>query len=243
MIVETLDGPADAPILITADHASNALPPDICLGLDPALMANHIAVDIGVAPLARRLARLLACPALLATTSRLVVDLNRDPHDPAVIPLLSDSRAIPGNAALNAAGRADRIARFWRPYHDALARRIAAQRPRLLLALHSFTPRLAAKPDEDRPWSVGLLYNRDGRAARIALGLFAEAGIFAGDNAPYSGRFLNAAMNRHAEANGIPYLTLEVRQDLIADEEGVVRWAQHIAPIVRATLARLRGSA
>ena len=57
---------------------------------------------------------------------------------------------------------------------------------------------------EERPWDVGLLYNQDDRAARIAIDLFAEMGLTVGDNEPYSGKQLNATMDRHAEANGIP---------------------------------------
>jgi len=45
---------------------------------------------------------------------------------------------------------------------------------------------------------------------------------------------LNATMNRHGEANGIAYLGIEVRQDLIADEDGVACWAARLASIIRA---------
>jgi predicted N-formylglutamate amidohydrolase len=82
---------------------------------------------------------------------------------------------------------------------------------------------------------VGVLYNRDDRAARIAIPLLEAAGMVTGDNLPYSGQVLNATMNRHAEASGIPYLGVEVRQDLIADAAGVARWAERLAPIFRAT--------
>ena len=37
----------------------------------------------------------------------------------------------------------------------------------------------------------------DDRAARIAIPLLLAAGIVTGDNLPYSGRVLNASMNRH----------------------------------------------
>ena len=53
-----------------------------------------------------------------------------------------------------------------------------------------------------------------------------------GDQLPYSGRLLNATMNRHAEANGIPYLGIEMRQDLVTSGEGQARFARIIGPIV-----------
>jgi predicted N-formylglutamate amidohydrolase len=107
-----------------------------------------------------------------------------------------------------------------------------------LISLHSFTPRLTTD-DASRPWQIGILYNQDERAARIALPLLACAGIVAGDNLPYSGKVLNATMNRHGEANAIPYLGIEVRQDLICDEDGVARWADALAPIIATVHERL----
>ena len=53
-----------------------------------------------------------------------------------------------------------------------------------------------------------------------------------GDNEPYSGKLLNATMNMHAEAKGIPYLAIEVRNDLISDEAGVNRWVDVLTPIL-----------
>ncbi len=131
--------------------------------------------------------------------------------------------------------RAQRIDRFWRPYHAWLDERIAADQPRLIVSLHSFTPSLASRPTEARPWQVGVLWNNDERGARIALPLLSAAGVVAGDNQPYSGKLLNATMNRHAEGTGTPYLGLEVRQDMIGDDSGVARWAAILAPLIAAT--------
>ncbi|MFW2829758.1 N-formylglutamate amidohydrolase [Sphingomonas sp. ID0503] len=233
-----LNADATTPILIVGDHASNRVPSDITLGLPDEVMTEHVAVDIGVAPLAAALCARLDCAAFLATLSRLVIDLNREEDAHGLIPATSDGRAISGNVALDDSGRADRIARFWRPYHDRLAVEIAARRPAMLLSLHSFTPRLATS-DEPRPWQVGVLYNTDDRAARVAIPLLEAEGIVTGDNLPYSGKVLNATMNRHGEGNGIPYLGLEVRQDLISESTGVIEWADRLGPIIAETLAAL----
>lgn len=223
-------------LLLIADHASNHVPVGIDLGVPAAVMDQHVAIDIGVDPLGRALCAALDCPGVLGGVSRLVIDLNREPDAAGLIPATSDGHAIPGNADVD---RAYRIARFWRPYHDDIAARIAAMRPVLLISLHSFTPILATAP-EPRPWEVGILYNRDERAARIALPLLGAAGIVTGDNLPYSGKVLNATMNRHGETNHIAYLGLEVRQDLIGDAAGVARWAAILAPVITETRDRLR---
>jgi predicted N-formylglutamate amidohydrolase len=53
-----------------------------------------------------------------------------------------------------------------------------------------------------------------------------------GDNQPYSGRDLNYTMNRHAEAQGIPYLGIEVRNDGLRNREGVARWTHILADCI-----------
>jgi predicted N-formylglutamate amidohydrolase len=211
-------------VLIVADHASNRVPPGIDLGIDRALLSTHIGWDIGVASLAH----VLHAPAYLGSVSRLVIDLNREPGDPGLVPLSSDGHDIPGNLG----DTSDRIAEYWQPYHDELERQITLTQPAMLLSLHSFTPQLATRPEELRPWEIGVLYNNDDRAARIAIPLLEAAGIVTGDQQPYSGKLLNATMNRHGEANGLPYLGLEVRQDLINSDEGVEHWAARLLPII-----------
>lgn len=228
-------GQRDSGLLIIVDHASNHVPADIALGVPPALMAEHMAIDIGTWDLCHALAERLSAPALLATVSRLVVDLNREEDARTIIPEHSDGHDIPGNMGLDEAARGARIERFWRPWHAAIAHHVSDYAPAMLVSLHSFTPMLRSDPHQQRPWQIGVLYNEDDRAARIAIPAFAAAGVATGDNLPYSGKVLNATMNRHGEANGIPYLGIEVRQDLISDAAGVARWADVIAPIVAAT--------
>ena len=215
-------------ILCVADHASNYVPDDIELGIDPKLLNQHIAVDIGVGGMADRLARKHGLPAHIATVSRLVCDLHRKEDEAAVVPSESDGHLIPGNIG---ADLDMRLQRFHRPYHAALGKLIDRLQPRLILALHSFTPSLETS-DEQRPWEVGLLYNQDDRAARHAIRLFSEQGLTVGDNEPYSGKQLNATMDRHAEARGIPYCTVEIRQDQVNTAAGQSRWATLLADIM-----------
>lgn len=233
----------DGGILLICDHASNAVPGDIDLDVDAALLDKHIAVDIGAGPLTQALAARLEAPAILGTVSRLVIDLHRQPDHPALIPAASDGHEIPGNRA---ADRRERIARFHAPYHRSLASLVRSERPSLLASIHSFTPRLEAGSDDVRVWEAGILSNRDRRAADLALGMLTEAGIVTGDNKPYSGRVLNATLNRHGEANGIPSLAIEIRNDLIRDPIGVARWTKILAPMlesIRNRLARIDPSA
>lgn len=216
-------------ILIIADHASNHVPDGIDLGVAPEIMGQHVAIDIGVADVTRVLCQTIGCGAVLARVSRLVIDFNREEDAPGLIPLTSDGIAIPGNADADPEAR---LAAWYRPYHDAVAAALASVAAPFILSLHSFTPQLATRPDEARPWDIGILYNRDDRAARIAIPLLAQAGLHVGDQLPYAGTLLNATMNRHAEEPGRPYLGVEMRQDHVSNAQGAARMAQILAPVV-----------
>lgn len=217
-------------ILVVSDHASNRVPDDIDLGIDPALLNEHVAIDIGVAAVAERMAERRGIAAFLGNVSRLVCDCNRDEGAPTIVPRVSDGHAIPGNA-LDARGLEARLNRFYRPYHAALAELLDRAPPALILSLHSFTPSLKSRPQELRSWQVGVLYNEYERAARLAIPLLESEGLTVGDQQPYSGKELNATMNMHAEADGRPYVGIEVRQDQIGDAAGQAKWAERLARI------------
>jgi len=233
-------------LLLLADHAGNAVPAELGdLGLPAAERARHIAFDIGIAPLARRLAVLLDAPALLNHCSRLVIDPNRRPGESSSIPERSDGTLVPGNLGLDPPARADRVRRFFLPYHRAIARRIAERRRAgivpVLLALHSFTPRLCGGPE--RPWQVGVLWRGDDRLARPMLeALRARGDLVVGDNEPYSGEdALGFTLEFHAQRTRLPHLMLEIRQDLIAEKEAAEGWAELLAGCLRPLLPRPHG--
>lgn len=222
-------------IVCVVDHASNAVPADIALGVPDRLMREHIALDIGTEAIAELLARDHAIPAHIATVSRLVCDLNREEEAPGLVPEASDGHPIPGNIG---ADREGRLTRFHRPYHKALAQWLERSEPALILSLHSFTPRLETS-DAARPWEVGVLYNQDDRAARIAIPLLEAEGLMVGDNLPYSGRDLNYTMNRHAEGERRAYLGIELRQDLVQTPQDHTRWAALLADVAQRVASTL----
>lgn len=223
-------------IVIIADHASNYVPDDIDLGICPSLLNQHMAIDIGVAGVAGCMSNILPSQAILGGVSRLVIDYNREEYAKGLIPLESDGHEIPGNIQ---ADREARISRFYNPYHDAVTALLdditdgEDKTTPFILSLHSFTPGLSSRPDEARPWDIGILYNQDDRAARLAIPMLQALGLCVGDQLPYSGTILNATMNRHAEARNIPYLGVEIRQDHIGDAAGQKLWAERLAPVVR----------
>lgn len=228
-IIEFQPGALGANILIVADHASNHVPDGIDLGIPAEALQKHIAIDIGVEAVTRALCASIGCGAVLAKVSRLVIDFNREEDAAGLIPTISDGVPIHGNAAADAEAR---LAAYYRPYHGAIARSLNSITRPFILSLHSFTPRLASRPEEQRPWDLGVLYNTDDRAAGIAIPMLSETGLFVGDQLPYSGAALNATMNLHAEARGIPYIGVEMRQDHVSDDAGVRQIAGALAPVL-----------
>ena len=223
-------------LLFLCDHAANAVPAELgTLGLSPEDFQAHIAYDIGAAPLTRALADRFAAPAILARWSRLLIDLNRGADDPTVVMKLSDGRIIPGNRQLDRPGVLARVAHYHAPYHERIAAEIAVAREKsivpVLVSMHSFTPIWRGKT---RSWHIGILWDRDGRLASALMARLAREGdIIVGDNEPYSGALENDCLYRHGTMNGLPHVLIEVRQDLIADESGILRWAARLEHALR----------
>ncbi len=230
-----------APLLLVCDHAGRAIPAALQgLGLPPAALARHIAYDIGAAQLTRRLARQLDGRAVLARYSRLVWDCNRAPGDPDACPDLADGQRVPGNSGLHARDLDQRRAEIYQPYHGAIAREVArlVKRgpPPALISIHSFTPEMGGT---QRPWHVGVLWNKDGRIAEPLMAALSAhpAGLRVGDNEPYSGRLVAYTLEHHAAAAGLPHCALEVRQDLVATPAGIAHWADLLGRILSRILA------
>ena len=235
MPFEILNPEGRGRLLLVCDHASNEIPENYDdLGLDPDHLQDHIAWDIGAAELTRSLSEAFDAPAVLARFSRLLIDPNREPDAPGLIPEASDGVTIPGNRNVDAAEREVRVRAFYSPFHDAVAGQVARMEAAgtvvpLVIGMHSYTPVMNGQP---RPWHAGLLWNRDPRLASAFLEAFDRRNIHAGDNEPYSGRDLYHTMEIHGAAHGLPQTTLEIRQDLIGDRQGVAEWAALLQDIL-----------
>jgi len=244
---EIVNGTAAPHLIFVCDHASNALPPEYgSLGLGPDAFELHIAYDIGAAEVTRAMAEAFAAPAILGVYSRLLIDLNRGADDPTLVMKLSDGAIIPGNAKAGSDEIDNRIARYYRPYHDAIEAQIARARKAniapVIVSIHSFTPEWRGTK---RPWQIGILWDhKDGRLARPLMEhLRSETDLTVGDNQPYSGELENDCMAQHALNHGFAHVLIEIRQDLIGDAAGARKWADRLVPILRQALARLESPA
>jgi predicted N-formylglutamate amidohydrolase len=231
-----LPGRADAGLVLVCDHASNTLPSDYgTLGLDPAQLQRHIAYDIGAAAVTCRIAAELGVPAVLSRYSRLLIDPNRGEDDPTLVMRLSDGAIVPGNRHIDQAERSRRLARYHRPYHEAIGRVLdrctATGLAPALLAIHSFTESWKGVP---RPWAASILWEKDRRLAVPLLdALWAEQELMIGENEPYPGQYEGDTMWRHGTCRGLPHAIIEIRQDLIRDTVGQHAWSDRLARILR----------
>lgn len=238
---EIVNATGRAPLVITCDHASNAVPPEIGnFGVSGADMQRHIAWDIGAAAIARHLAKTFDAPAILSGTSRLVIDCNRQLRDPTLIPAISDGTPVPGNEGLSPQQRAQRISGYYEPYHAAcreiVSSRCEGGRRPLYLAVHSMTDRMRGK---FRPWEIALSSNENRRATDPALAVLRKLdGVVVGDNEPYD---MNVdedySTPEHALSRGLDYLQVEFRQDMVTTPAGQERFAELFIPAVAAAIA------
>ena len=226
-------------VILTCDHASRRIPRRLgTLGVAPADLDRHIAWDIGAAAVARRLSAILDAPLILCGYSRLVVDCNRPLDQAGAFVTQSEDVRITGNESLAAAARDARVEAIYWPYHDAVNRIVAARTAReatpAMVSVHSFTP---IYHGVSRPWDIGVLHRWDRRLSDLMITELRGGDLVVGDNQPYKVALDDDyTIPVHAEARGMPYTLLEIRQDLVATDAGAEEWAGRLAGILEGVL-------
>ena len=224
------DGKSD--FVITVDHASARIPRSLrSLGLSDTDLDRHIAWDIGALAVAESVSAALDAPLVAQNYSRLVIDCNRRPGEPAAIPAISECTPIPGNLHLRAAQVSARRREIWEPYHEHLRvlldERAVAGKRTILIFQHSMTDVFMGVR---REMQAAVICGQDRRfAERLLEALRSQPGLIVGDNEPYSGKDqISYSMPHHAESRGLPHAEVEIRQDLIQRPEGVAEWAERM---------------
>ena len=233
-------------LILLCDHARNAVPPEIGdLGLPALDMGRHIAWDVGARGVTLGLAARLGAGAVLSTYSRLVIDPNRSEDDPTLVMRIYDGSIIPANRHIDQTEIERRKHAYHRPYHAAIREAIdeiaeVGGKP-VLVSMHSFTPRFKGR--SQRPWHVGLLWDRDDRLLRPLLArLQTEEGLVVGDNEPYSGQLQGDCLWTHGTSRGLPHVLIEIRNDLIETPDDQADWAARLAPMIREAVATMNGA-
>lgn len=229
---------SNEPILLVCDHASCRFPKSLGdMGLDPFARRCHLAIDIGAGAVTEKLADSLGVTAVVQNYSRLVVDCNRQLMDPGAFLEYGDGILVPGNRNLHQAEKDLRASALYWPYHAAIEEQIERLRKAgplpAFISIHSFTPVLNG---ESRALQIGVLWDKDESLREIFLEDFRAAGYYVGDNEPYSGKApQDFTIDHHAEEIGLPHIGIEIRQDLVDDDEGV----EEIAGIMHKIIASI----
>ena len=221
------------PLIVNVPHAGTHLPAQIAntltsAGLEVPDTDWHVDKLYDFIPS-------LGATLMVATHSRIVVDLNRDPSGDAFYPGASNTEICPTATFANepiyrpglAPGKAEitqRVEQYWRPYQHQLATEIARIKTKhgvcILLDGHSIVseaPRFFAGrlPDLN-------LGTADGKSCDVSLAqlAFTVLNHAAGFTAVHNGRFKGGFITRHYGVPGdkIHALQLEVAQRCYMDE-------------------------
>ena len=156
--------------LVTCEHGGNASPAEYRarFAAHAELLASHRGYDAGALSMAKALARSLDATLIAATTSRLLVELNRSPG--------REFRQSPIMCRAERALREEVRERHYVPYRrevEAFVQDAIGRRERVLhVSSHSFTPTLDGTA---RRADVGLLYDPSRRLERELCRRWQEA--------------------------------------------------------------------
>jgi predicted N-formylglutamate amidohydrolase len=173
----------------------------------------------------------------------LLIDLNRSPDNPKLIPRESFGRRIPGNAGLTAFERRERMRRYYEPYREAVLSDIRAGQARgevsMHFSLHSFTDRIRQR---DSRVDVGVLYD-PARALERALALclvdaLKASGFHVRRNYPYRGTSdgLTTHCRRIFPPDAYLGIEFEINQRIIGRRDRIRSLSTALGAVIEAAL-------
>ena len=230
-----------SPVVLICEHASRHIPACLgSLGLSEAERMSHIAWDIGAEGVSRKLSVLLDAPLVLQRYSRLVYDCNRPPQSPGAMPVMSETTAIAGNQDLSDADRVERVEQIYKPFHSSVSelldRRQANGIDPVFATVHSFTPVFKGQP---REVELGILHDEDSRLADIVIAIAGRSTDYeTRRNEPYGPEDgVTHTLNLHGGERGLLHVMIEIRNDLVANEQGEAVWAERLRRLLSEAIA------
>jgi len=245
----------ESALVVDVPHAGTHVPPAIAGAMDAGDAAALPDTDWHVEKL-YAFAREAGATVMVATHSRYVVDLNRDPSGAALYAGADNTELVPtrtfDDAPIWREGRAPdgsaveaRKREFFAPYHDALAGEMARVKARhghaVLLDAHSIrshVPRFFAGKLPDLNLGTADGASSDEGLVRLAAGVLASDRRF---TTVVNGRFKGGWITRHygRPNDGAHALQLEIAQSAYMDESPPWPWEAARAAALEALLKRL----
>ncbi|QAR32506.1 N-formylglutamate amidohydrolase [Geovibrio thiophilus] len=202
-------------VIVICEHAVNTVPAEFGYMFrgNEDILRSHRGYDAGAAEAALLLGKLLGITPITGSITRLIIDLNRSPHNRAVFSEFSKNLSTTEKQ------------RLFDEYHTPFRKKVLeaaekAKRPVLHISVHSFTPVLNG---DIRKADIGILYNparesEKAAAAALARGL-KTLPYKVMKNSPYQGKSDGTAawlrkLIPDADYSGIE---LELNQKLLTD--------------------------
>ena len=246
--------PGSTPLLISVPHAGTYIPPELRASMMPA--AQGVPDTDWHIPLLYQFALERGAGLLVATHSRYVLDLNRNPDGAALYAGADNTELCPTSGfdrapiyrpgcEPDAAEIARRRERYWQPFHDTLASELARLRAQhghaLLLDGHSIRSRVPRFFEGRLPdLNIG---TADGASCAPSVQQCAEQVLLKaeGFTAVSNGRFKGGTITRRygQPAQGVHALQLEIAQACYMDEDPPWPWNPRQAQPLIAVLERL----
>jgi N-formylglutamate deformylase len=246
--------PGDTPLLVSAPHVGTHIPGALAAAMTPEALAvpdTDWHLDRLYA-----FARGMGAGMLLATHSRYVVDLNRDPQGRPLYPGADNTEICPtarfdraaiyrDGLAPDPAAVARRVERYWRPYHDVLDAELRRLKRRFGVALlfdaHSILSRVP-RFFEGRLPDLNLGTGAGASADPGLVGALAD--ILRASNEfshAVDGRFKGGYITRHygRPAEGFHAVQLEMAQCVYMEEAPPWTYRPELAARVQPVLRRL----
>lgn len=226
--------------IVTCEHGGNVIPRPFrhLFQGHGDLLASHRGYDLGALGYARKLAARFDAPLFSATTSRLLVDLNRTPGHPRLFSEMTRSLDVATKKAILETYHRP----HWQRVQAAIRESLKAGRWVVHIACHSFTPVLDGRV---RAMDVGLLYDPRREAERRFCDQWKEAlldqapDLCVRRNAPYKG--VSDGLATHLRTL-LPrnYLGIELelnQRDFIEDR---TRWRRLCDRVIESLASTLR---
>lgn len=249
--------PGTTPLLISAPHVGTHIPPHLAEDMTDA--GREVPDTDWHMDRLYAFARDMGAGLLLATHSRYVVDLNRDPDGKPLYPGADNTEVCPTSrfdkAPVYAEGKAPdqaavakRVERYWRPYHDVLDAELRRLKKRFGVALlfdaHSILSHVPRFFDGKLP-DLNLGTGSGSSADPALIGQVADA--MRGSNEfthVVDGRFKGGFITRNygRPADGFHAVQLEMAQSVYMDEAPPWTYREDLAAKIQPVLKKMLGA-
>jgi len=202
--------------ILVCEHACNDVPEYLHNKLPASILNSHYGYDLYAKEVTIYLAQKFKCPSVLQSISRVVIDCNRFPDHPALIPSQCGQWPIEANQRLSGTEKHFRLSQIFYPFHEQVVQSVKACQRRacrpMLIGIHTFNRHV---DNQRRDWDIGILWNEFEDAKYVGEALMKAGGFHVGLNEPYSAKYLRSfTLDVDGSKNGVDSFAIEICNDI-----------------------------